>query len=231
MNIDINNLPEHVAIIMDGNRRWAKVKGVSKAKGHREGAKALKQLVKDASVLGLKYLTVYAFSTENWKREKDEVNEIMNLLREFLNECEKDYANEDYVVDFIGDSKMLAKDIQDKMDRVREKTRNKNGMHLYIAINYGGRDEIIRAIKKLVASGTKDITEQIFAKFLDITEVPDPELIIRTSGEKRISNFLSWQSAYSEFYFTDTYWPDFTIEDLKEAIADFQNRNRRFGGI
>jgi len=149
MNIDINNLPEHVAIIMDGNRRWAKVKGVSKAKGHREGAKALKQLVKDASVLGLKYLTVYAFSTENWKREKDEVNEIMNLLREFLNECEKDYANEDYVVDFIGDSKMLAKDIQDKMDRVREKTRNKNGMHLYIAINYGGRDEIIRAIKKL----------------------------------------------------------------------------------
>ncbi|OGO88289.1 MAG: di-trans,poly-cis-decaprenylcistransferase [Clostridiales bacterium GWE2_32_10] len=231
MNIDINNLPEHVAIIMDGNRRWAKVKGVSKAKGHREGAKALKQLVKDASVLGLKYLTVYAFSTENWKREKDEVNEIMNLLREFLNECEKDYANEDYVVDFIGDSKMLAKDIQDKMDRVREKTRNKNGMHLYIAINYGGRDEIIRAIKKLVASGTKDITEQIFAKFLDITGVPDPELIIRTSGEKRISNFLSWQSAYSEFYFTDTYWPDFTIEDLKEAIADFQNRNRRFGGI
>ena len=231
MNIDINNLPEHVAIIMDGNRRWAKVKGVSKAKGHREGAKALKQLVKDASVLGLKYLTVYAFSTENWKREKDEVNEIMNLLREFLNECEKDYANEDYVVDFIGDSKMLAKDIQDKMDRVREKTRNKNGMHLYIAINYGSRDEIIRAIKKLVASGTKDITEQIFAKFLDITGVPDPELIIRTSGEKRISNFLSWQSAYSEFYFTDTYWPDFTIEDLKEAIADFQNRNRRFGGI
>ena len=231
MNIDINNLPEHVAIIMDGNRRWAKVKGVSKAKGHREGAKALKQLVKDASVLGLKYLTVYAFSTENWKREKDEVNEIMNLLREFLNECEKSYANEDYVVDFIGDSKMLAKDIQDKMVRVRERTRHKNGMHLHIAINYGGRDEIIRAIRKIIDSGIKEITEQIFVKFLDITEVPDPELIIRTSGEKRISNFLSWQSAYSEFYFTDTYWPDFTIEDLKEAIVDFQNRNRRFGGI
>ncbi|HCC08281.1 MAG TPA: isoprenyl transferase [Clostridiales bacterium] len=233
MNIDMSNLPEHIGIIMDGNRRWAKKNGFSKIKGHREGANTLKILVENASKLGIKYLTVYAFSTENWKREENEVNEIMNLLREFLIECERKYTKEDYVVGFIGDSSALTQDIQDRMRRVSEKTKDKKGLHLYIAINYGGRDEIIRAVRKMVESGTKEleITEKRLSEYLDTSGVPDPELIIRTSGEMRISNFLTWQSVYSEFYFSDKYWPDFSIDDFKLAILDFQNRNRRFGGI
>ncbi|OGO86495.1 MAG: di-trans,poly-cis-decaprenylcistransferase [Clostridiales bacterium GWD2_32_59] len=229
----MSNLPEHIGIIMDGNRRWAKANGFSKIKGHREGANTLKRLVEDANKLGIKYLTVYAFSTENWKREESEVKEIMNLLREFLTECERNYAKEDYVVNFIGDSKGLAQDIQDKMCSVIEKTKNKKGLHLYIAINYGGRDEIIRAVRRLFESGENniEITEQKLSEYLDASGVPDPEFIIRTSGEMRISNFLTWQSVYSEFYFSDKYWPDFSIDDFKLAISDFQHRNRRFGGI
>lgn len=231
---DMSNMPTSIGIIMDGNRRWAKERNLPSKAGHHEGAEAVRKVCKAANELGIKYLTLYAFSTENWKRDKDEVDEIMNLIRKFLDECIEKLGEEKHRVTFIGDKTALAEDISTKMLMLEKETRNNEGLTVAIAVNYGGRDEIVRGIKKLLDSNTKssEITEEVVSKALDTgdKEIPDPELIIRTSGEVRTSNFLVWQSAYSEFYFTEKNWPDFNKEELEKAIENYSTRNRRFGG-
>lgn len=229
-------IPKHVGIIMDGNGRWAKKKMLPRVLGHRQGAKTLDKLLNDARGMGIEHITVYAFSTENWSRAEEEVKGIMGILREYINKYFRDYANSDFRVDSIGDLSRLAPDLQEDIAKLKEASKNKTGIHLTIAMNYGGRDEIKRAVQKIAQEvkegklATEDITEETISNHLDSAGTPDPELIIRTSGELRTSNFLMWQSAYSEYYITDKLWPDFTIEDLKEAIESYQNRERRFGG-
>lgn len=233
--IDLENLPKHVAIIMDGNRRWAKKNGKTTPQGHKEGAETLKRLAKFANKLGIKYMTVYAFSTENWKRAEDEVGAIMKLLKYYILDFFK--SNDDNVkVKVIGKMEELPKDIYEEIKAVEEKTKNNTGMVLNIAFNYGGRDEITTATKniaKLVLEGKlnpQDITEETISQNLYTANQPDPDLLIRTSGEERISNFLPWQIAYSEFVFSDKYWPEYSDEDFIDSIAIYQRRNRRFGG-
>ena len=233
--IDLENLPKHVAIIMDGNRRWAKKNGKTTPQGHKEGAETLKRLAKFANKLGIKYMTVYAFSTENWKRAEDEVGAIMKLLKYYILDFFK--SNDDNVkVKVIGKIEELPKDIYEEIKAVEEKTKNNTGMVLNIAFNYGGRDEITTATKniaKLVLEGKlnlQDITEDTISQNLYTANQPDPDLLIRTSGEERISNFLPWQIAYSEFVFSDKYWPEYSDEDFIDSIAIYQSRNRRFGG-
>ena len=229
-------IPKHVGIIMDGNGRWAKKKMLPRVLGHRQGAKTLDKLLNDARGMGIEHITVYAFSTENWSRAEEEVKGIMGILREYINKYFRDYANSDFRVDSIGDLSRLAPDLQEDIAKLKEASKDKTGIHLTIAMNYGGRDEIKRAVQKIAQEvkegklATEDITEETISNHLDSAGTPDPELIIRTSGELRTSNFLMWQSAYSEYYITDKLWPDFTIEDLKEAIESYQNRERRFGG-
>lgn len=230
-----NEIPKHIGIIMDGNGRWAKKRWLPRVMGHRKGAEALDKLLTDAKDLGVKYLTVYAFSTENWKRTKDEVSGIMRLLREYINKYFGD-PTLDLKINSIGDLSRLNQDLQDDIARMKESSKNKQGIVLTIAMNYGGRDEITRAVRKIsedVKNGklqSDEITEATISSYLDTASLPDPELIIRTSGEMRTSNFLLWQSAYSEYYITDKLWPDFTVEDLKDAIAFYQSRDRRMGG-
>lgn len=229
-------VPKHIGIIMDGNGRWAKKRLLPRVLGHKQGAKALDKLLNDAKGLGVEHITVYAFSTENWKRAEEEVSGIMGILREYINKYFRDYANSDFRVDSIGDLSALAPDLQKDIDELKEVSKDRTGIHLTIAMNYGGRDEIRRAVQKIaqeVKAGEiepEDITEELISNHLDSAGTPDPELIIRTSGELRTSNFLMWQSAYSEYYITDKLWPDFNIDDLKEAINSYQNRDRRFGG-
>lgn len=233
MNTD---LPSHIAIIMDGNGRWAKKRLVPKIVGHRAGAQALDKITKKADTMGIKHMTVYAFSTENWKRSKEEVNSLMNLMREYLNKYIDDNKNSNIKVDIIGDVTALESDIQEKIKMLEEISSKKQGMNLHIALNYGGRDEITRAVKNIIKDNSKGIidveslNEELISKYLDTKNIPDPELLIRTSGELRFSNFLLWQIAYTEFYFTDKLWPDFTIKDLENAISQYKNRDRRFGG-
>ena len=229
-------VPKHIGIIMDGNGRWAKKRLLPRVLGHKQGAKALDKLLNDAKGLGVEHITVYAFSTENWKRAEEEVSGIMGILREYINKYFRDYANSDFRVDSIGDLSALAPDLQKDIVELKEVSKDRTGIHLTIAMNYGGRDEIRRAVQKIaqeVKAGEiepEDITEELISNHLDSAGTPDPELIIRTSGELRTSNFLMWQSAYSEYYITDKLWPDFNIDDLKEAINSYQNRDRRFGG-
>lgn len=229
-------VPKHIGIIMDGNGRWAKKRLLPRVLGHKQGAKALDKLLNDAKGLGVEHITVYAFSTENWKRAEEEVSGIMGILREYMNKYFRDYANSDFRVDSIGDLSALAPDLQKDIAELKEVSKDRTGIHLTIAMNYGGRDEIRRAVQKIaqeVKAGEiepEDITEELISNHLDSAGTPDPELIIRTSGELRTSNFLMWQSAYSEYYITDKLWPDFNIDDLKEAINSYQNRDRRFGG-
>lgn len=236
VTIDNDNIPKHIAIIMDGNGRWASKRLLKRKAGHKAGAQTLEKISQYAMDLGVKHLTVYAFSTENWKRSEEEVSGIMDLLRSYLKNY-IDRAKKDNVkVDIIGDISRLDLDIQQQIIELENLTKNKTGMSLHIALNYGGRDEILRAVKKIadeVQIGTMksdEITEDIIEHYLDTQFIPDPELLIRTSGEQRISNFLLWQLAYSEFSFTDKLWPDFTEEDFKLAILEYQNRERRFGG-
>ncbi len=230
------NLPEHIAIIMDGNGRWAKKRLLPRMMGHRKGSENLKKLINDCDALGLKHITFYAFSTENWKRPQEEVSNLMDLLREYLNDHIKNEKENNFKIDFIGDMSRLAPDIQEKMKYVRELYSAHKGIFVHIAMNYGSRDEITRAVKRIaeeVKAGDIEpdrITEETIAKRLDTKDIPDPELLIRTSGEQRLSNFLMWQLAYSEFYFSDKLWPDFKVEDLLEAVESFNNRERRFGG-
>ena len=225
-------LPEHIAIIMDGNGRWAKNCKMPRSAGHVAGAKTFKNIARYCNKIGLKYLTVYAFSTENWKRPKQEVDGIMNLLRDYLKDAEN-FKDENIRVRFIGDRTPLADDIKELMAKNEYDSRNATGLTLYIAINYGGRDEITHAVREIVEKGIKpcDITEQTISEHLYTRDCPDPDFIIRPSGEYRLSNYLIWQSAYAEYWFSDILWPDFTDKHLEKAIEDFNKRNRRFGGV
>lgn len=233
--INVNNLPEHIAIIMDGNRRWAKKNNLNTAQGHKEGAENLKRISKFANKIGIKYLTVYAFSTENWKRSEEEVGAIMKLLKFYILDFFKSY-DENIKVNVIGRIGDLPKDLQKEIRSVEEKTKNNTGLVLNIAFNYGGRDEIVTAVKAItqkVLDGKlkiDDITENEVSNSLYTAGQPDPDLLIRTSGEERISNFLPWQISYSEFIFTDKYWPEYSNSDLLESIQIYQKRTRRFGG-
>lgn len=231
------SIPQHVAIIMDGNGRWAKKRHMPRNFGHKAGAKAVEQICEDAHNLGIKYLTVYAFSTENWKRSVEEVTGIMNLLRNYLKDCIERASKNNMRVRVIGDRSALDGDIVSRIAELEEKTKMYDGLNFTIALNYGGRDEIRRAICRIaedVKAGklsTEQIDEAYISACLDTNGIPDPDLLIRTSGEVRLSNYLIWQLAYSEFYFTDVLWPDFSVEDLKEAIRYFNGRERRFGGV
>lgn len=238
-NIDgeILNIPQHVAIIMDGNGRWAKKRLLPRNMGHKAGAKVVEQICEDAYNLGIKYLTVYAFSTENWKRSATEVKGIMNLLRNYLKDCIERASKNNMRVRIIGDRSALDEDIVERIDELEKKTACYDGLNFTIALNYGGRDELVRAVSKIVADAEKDIIsdrdidEELIGSYLDTKELPDPDLLIRTSGELRISNFLIWQLAYTEFYFTDVLWPDFDVEELKQAVRYYNGRERRYGGV
>lgn len=231
------NIPEHVAIIMDGNGRWAKKRLMPRNFGHKAGAKVVEQICEDAHSLGIKYLTVYAFSTENWKRSVEEVSGIMNLLRNYLVDSIERASKNNMRVRVIGDRTALDKDIVEKIEELESKTSQYDGLTFTIALNYGGRDEIRRSIQNIaldVKSGkvsVNDIDEILISSYLDTRDIPDPDLMIRTSGEVRLSNYLIWQLAYAEFCFTDVLWPDFTIEDLKDAIRYYNGKERRFGGV
>ncbi len=223
-------LPTHIAIIMDGNRRWAKKRNLPIGMGHKAGAETLQKIIESCIDIGIKYLTVYAFSTENWKRDAKEVSDLMNLLREYLVKLEKDNQDRNARICVIGDITKLENDLQEKINSIQEKTKNNTGLTINVALNYGGRDEIINAIKKLNVDEIKNLTIESFNKKLYTADSPDPDLIIRTAGEQRLSNFLLWQCAYSELWYTDVLWPDFSRKILENAISDFGKRNRKFGG-
>ena len=231
------NVPQHVAIILDGNGRWAKKKHLPRNMGHVQGSKTVERIIEDAYDLGIKYLTVYAFSTENWKRPKDEVDALMKLLRDYLKNCIKRANKNNMKVWVIGDVSGLSQDLQDKIRQLEEASKDNTGINFTIALNYGSRDEMVRAMKHMaedIQSGRiqkEDITEASFQNYLDTRDLPDPDLMIRTSGEERLSNFMLWQLAYTEFYFTDVLWPDFNKKELKKAIEYYNGRDRRFGGI
>ena len=230
-----DNLPKHIAIIMDGNRRWAKKRNLPVALGHKEGARTLEKIVRYANKIGIKYITVYAFSTENWKRTEEEVNSLMTLFQNYLDDYSKRADSENIKVKIIGSRENLSNKMIDKIEKCMERTKNNTGITFNIALNYGGRDEIVAAVKEIVQKvkqneiEIKDITEELISSNLYTKGQPDPDLLIRTSGELRLSNFLPWQLVYTEFLFVDKYWPDFSEADLDEAISVFQKRNRKFG--
>ena len=231
------NIPNHVAIILDGNGRWAKSKGMPRNYGHTMGAKNVETVCKAANELGIKYLTLYAFSTENWNRPDAEVNALMNLLESYLKNCIKTADKNNMRVRVIGDINRLSDNFQNRIKELEEKSASNTGLNLTIAINYGSRDEMLRAMKLLYKDckygkvDIEQIDEQVFASYLDTKEIPDPDLLIRTSGEQRLSNYLLWQLAYSEFYFTDVPWPDFHKKELEDAINAYNKRDRRFGAL
>lgn len=222
-------LPNHIGIIMDGNGRWAKKRGLPRTAGHKQGAETFRTISKECGRLGIKHATFYAFSTENWKRPKEEVDAIMKLFKQYLLEAKEDItAAENNKLRFIGLKDGISDDILALMQEAEEDTKNNTGCDITLAVNYGGREEIVSAVNKLIANGKTEITEDDISN--NIYTVPDCDLIIRPSGEQRLSNFLLWQAAYSEFWYSDVMWPDFTVDDLYKALSDFENRNRRFGG-
>ena len=236
-DIDKELMPQHIAIIMDGNRRWAKEKGLDTKLGHKAGAETLEKIASYANEIGLKYLTVYAFSTENWKRTKEEVGALMVLLRNYLDKFLNRESLRNVKIRVLGNIENLDdKGLKDSINKIVEKSKNNTGLTLNIAFNYGGRDEIVRAVKNIAEKVKKDeltleqIDEHLVSDNLYTANEPEPDLLIRPGGELRISNFLLWQLAYTEFLFVDKYWPDFSEEDLLEAIATFEKRNRKFGG-
>ena len=230
-------VPQHIAIILDGNGRWAKSKGMPRNYGHAQGSKNVERICEEAWRMGIKYLTVYAFSTENWNRPASEVSALMTLLRNYMKTCLKTAAKNDMKIRVIGDIRPLDDDIKNRISELESATVNNGGLNFTIALNYGSRDELIRAARKMArdcADGkleADDIDESVFESYLDTHGIPDPDLMIRTSGEQRLSNYLLWQLAYSEFYFTDVPWPDFTKEELVKAIEEYNHRHRRFGGV
>lgn len=230
-------VPAHIAIILDGNGRWAKAKGMPRNYGHAQGSKNVERICEEAYRMGVKYLTVYAFSTENWNRPKDEVDALMKLLRNYMKTCLKTAAKNDMKVRVIGDKAGLDEDIRTRIEELEEATKNNGGLNFQIALNYGSRDEIVRAIRKVAEDcqegkiKAEAIDEKMFEQYLDTHDIPDPDLMIRTSGELRLSNYLLWQLAYTEFYFTDVPWPDFTKEELSKAIEQYNKRDRRYGGV
>ena len=231
------NIPEHVAIILDGNGRWAKSKGMPRNYGHTMGARNVETVCQAAEELGIKYLTLYAFSTENWNRPQAEVDALMKLLESYLKNCVKTADKNHMRVRIIGEISRLSETFQEKIRQLEESSAKNTGLNLTIAINYGSRDEMLRAMKHMFADcasgklNARAIDEACFSSYLDTRDIPDPDLLIRTSGEQRLSNYLLWQLAYSEFYFTDVPWPDFHKKELEEAIAAYNKRERRFGGI
>ncbi len=230
-------MPQHVAIILDGNGRWAKAKGMPRNYGHVQGAKTVETICEDAYKMGIQYLTVYAFSTENWNRPKDEVDALMKLLRNYMKTCLQTAKKNRMCVRVLGEKSRLDEDIRTRIEELETATRDNDGLHFQIAINYGGRDEIVRAARKLaqrVESGelsAGEITEELVEESLDTAGIPAPDLLIRTCNEQRISNFLLWQLAYTELYFTPVAWPDFTKEELRKAVEAYNHRDRRFGGL
>jgi len=237
IQIDMERIPAHIAIIMDGNGRWAKQRKLPRTMGHRAGMKNIKMMVEESSNLGVKYLTLYAFSTENWKRSKEEVGALMDLVVEFINKEFEELHRNNVKLNSIGDISKLPEKSRAAVENAMYKTRNNTGLTLNIALNYGGRDEIIKGVKEIakeVLEGklqVDNIDDKIISDHLYTSGMPDPDIVIRPSGELRLSNYLLWQSAYSEFWFSNINWPDFTKEDLRRAISDFQKRDRRFGGV
>lgn len=233
--MNLENLPEHIAIIMDGNRRWAKAKGMPSGFGHKEGAKTLEKIVRYANKIGIKHITVYAFSTENWKRAEEEVNTLMGLFQSYLDDYSKRADSENIKVKIIGSREGLSDKMKKSIEQCMERTKNNTGIIFNIALNYGGRDELIKAVQEIATKVKNDeispeqIDERIISEHLYTKGQPDPDLMIRTSGEVRLSNFLPWQLVYSEFVFIDKNWPDFSEEDLNEAIEIYQKRTRKFG--
>jgi len=230
-------VPKHIAIILDGNGRWAKKRGLPRTAGHTQGAKNIETISRAAYKMGVKYLTIYVFSTENWTRPQSEVDAIMKLLNNYLSDCLKNAKKNNMQVRIIGDKTRLSEDMQEKIAKLEEVSKQYDGLNLNVAINYGSRDEIVRATKKIATKvkdgeiDPNDITIDTISDNLDTKEIPDPDLLIRTSGEERLSNYLLWQLAYSEFYFTDVPWPDFSKKDLEEAIEEYGRRNRRYGNV
>ena len=230
-------IPQHVAIILDGNGRWAKSKGMPRNYGHVRGAKNLETICRDAYNMGIKYLTVYLFSTENWKRSMEEVNALMDLFRSYTKTCKNTARKNNMKVRVLGDPEALDSDLRRSLKELEESSKGNTGLNFQIAINYGSRDEMVRAIRRLAQDcmegevRPEDIDERLFASYLDTREVPDPDLLIRTSGEQRLSNYLLWQLAYTEFYFTEVPWPAFTKEELWKAIEKYNSRERRYGGV
>lgn len=235
--IDFEKLPRHVAIILDGNGRWAEKRGLPRSAGHREGAKAVKRIIEYAYDLGIRYLTFFAFSSENWSRPKEEVDELMKLYLEYLKNAENESNDKNVRVKIIGSRQGLSRELVEQIEKVEKNTADKDRMMLLIALNYGGRQDILQAVKKIVddvQNGLLDkdsITEKDIQKRLYTEDIPDPDLMIRTSGEMRISNFLIWQCSYTEFYFTDVLWPDFREKHFRDALLEYQRRNRRFGSL
>ena len=231
------NVPQHIAIILDGNGRWAKAKGMPRNYGHAQGSKNVEKICEEAWRKGIKYLTVYAFSTENWSRPENEVAALMKLLRNYMKTCLKTAAKNDMKIRVIGDIEPLDDDIKSRIRELEAATTDNGGLNFTIALNYGSRDELTRAAQKMAkdcAEGkikAEEIDESVFETYLDTHGIPDPDMMIRTSGEQRLSNYLLWQLAYSEFYFTDVPWPDFTKEELVKAIEEYNHRHRRFGKV
>lgn len=234
---DKHNIPKHIAIIMDGNGRWAEAKGKKRQSGHKQGSKTLETICKQAYELGIEYITAYAFSTENWARPKEEIDNLMRLLRQYLKTSLKNASKDNIKVRVIGDKTGLDEDIIDSINKLEEGSKNNTGLRLQIALNYGGRDEITRMTKKIAYDIKNDkinidsINQELIGRYLDTTDIPDPDLLIRTSGEMRLSNFLLWQLAYTEFYFVEKHWPDFDINDLKDAIKYYNKVDRRYGKV
>lgn len=226
-------IPAHIAAIMDGNGRWAKKRGLSRSVGHRAGGEALRKIALAANELGVKYFTVYAFSTENWKRPEAEVHAIMELFLDFFDRYRDDLREMDCKILFMGKKDRLPENVLQTIEQAESESKDRQGLRLIIAFNYGGRQEILDAVEKIVADPNRpdELDEENFRNYLYLPDIPDPDLIIRSSGEMRISNFLMWESAYSEFWVSDVLWPDFTGDDLKRAISDYNKRNRRYGGI
>ena len=230
-------IPQHVAIIMDGNGRWAKKRFMPRSYGHVQGSKVVEKVIRAAGEMGIKYLTVYAFSTENWKRPEEEVGTLMKLLNNYLDDCIKKCKKNNMRVKVIGEIHRLSPELQEKIVRLEEESKEYDGIQFTMALNYGSRDEMVRAMRKMTADVKKgviaeeEITEELFASYLDTAGMPDPDLMIRTSGEERLSNFMMWQLAYTEFYFTDILWPDFGKEELIKAVEYYNGRDRRFGAV
>ena len=236
-NLSELKMPNHVAIILDGNGRWAKSKGMPRNYGHVQGAKTVEVICEEAYKMGIQYLTVYAFSTENWNRPKDEVDALMKLLRNYMKTCLTTAKKNRMCVRVLGDKTGRDADIRQRIAELEESTKNNDGLHFQIALNYGGRDEIVRAVKEIAGKvkegelDPSDITEQYLSDMLDTKGLPEPDLLIRTCNEQRISNFLLWQLAYTEFYFTPVAWPDFSKEELIKAVEAYNHRDRRYGRI
>lgn len=231
------NMPNHVAIILDGNGRWARSKGMPRNYGHVQGAKTVETICEEAYRMGIRYLTVYAFSTENWNRPQEEVDALMKLLRNYMKTCLKTAAKNNMCVRVIGDKTGLDDDIRSRIGQLEEATKENTGLHFQIALNYGGRDEIVRAVRKMMEKAAdgelkpEEVTEELLDNSLDTAGLPEPDLLIRTCNEQRISNFLLWQCAYTEFYFTPVAWPDFTKEELVKAVEAYNQRDRKYGKV